>query len=180
METCCVCGQRKGDGHVCANCGFDESKDYSRFLTLTKLADDELICDAYKYEEKSNSQAWIKWLEENAGTINALDPQDSADILRKIKKYYEALLEEQRSRYLSQRQVAASKKEDTYWSNLQMDSQYKMNVEETQGTYVTAHEKKEPYWSNLHMDAQYKMNVENEEKDDTVDVRQLFSNISLK
>ena len=180
MEICCVCGQRKGDGHVCANCGFDESKDYSRFLTLTKLADDELICDAYKYEEKKNSQAWLVGLEETAGRIHALDSQDSADILRKIKKYYEVLLEEQRSKYLSQRQVAASKKEDTYWSNLQMDSQYKMNVEETQQAYVTVNEKKEPYWSNLHIGDQYRMKVNNDKDDDTVDVSQLFSNISLK
>ena len=109
-----------------------------------------------------------------------MDSQDSADILRKIKKYYEVLLEEQRSKYLSQRQVAASKKEDTYWSNLQMDSQYKMNVEETQQAYVTVNEKKEPYWSNLHIGDQYRMKVNNDKDDDTVDVSQLFSNISLK
>ena len=61
-----------------------------------------------------------------------------------------------------------------------MDSQYKMNVEETQQAYVTVNEKKEPYWSNLHIGDQYRMKVNNDKDDDTVDVSQLFSNISLK
>lgn len=92
MWKCLMCGKNNTDQTKICTCGFEHSKDYTCFLTLTGLTNSEKTVWCEEQPGSESVREWVKFAEMVKNELRHLDDIEASWFLAQMKKNCDSIL----------------------------------------------------------------------------------------
>lgn len=92
MWKCLKCGIEYADTVVQCACGYDESKNYIKYLVFSRILEEELKEASENLTVNDNKKHWMNWIHTIGAEVNELEEKDSKELLANMKKVFASYL----------------------------------------------------------------------------------------